>query len=122
MPIYGTISHRAHMVEDISGPGGTSAEKVGRQLAELLDDPAVGSIVLDIDSPGGTIAGVPELADQIFAARGQKKIVAVANSLAASAAYWIGSAAEDFVVTPSGGAGSIFTTPESRKPRKTAAS
>jgi signal peptide peptidase SppA len=63
--------------------------------------------VLDIDSPGGSIAGITELAAEIRSARGAKPIVAVANTLAASAAYWLGSQADQFVVTPSGHVGSI---------------
>jgi signal peptide peptidase SppA len=63
--------------------------------------------VLDIDSPGGSIYGVPELAQEIFAAREKKKVVAVANSLAASAAYWLAAAASEVVVTPSGDVGSV---------------
>ena len=47
--------------------------------------------MLDVDSPGGSVYGIAELADEIRAARGRKPIVAVANSVAASAAYWIGT-------------------------------
>lgn len=107
LPLWGIVSHRAHMVEFISGPGGTSTELFGRDFDQALADSKIGTIVLDIDSPGGSVSGVPELAQKIYDARGQKKIVAVANSLAASAAYWIGSAADEFVVTPSGEVGSI---------------
>lgn len=72
-----------------------------------LNDAAIGSILLDVDSPGGSIYGVDELASEIFGARGQKRIVAIANSMAASAAYWIASAAGEFYVTPGGEVGSI---------------
>ncbi|WP_069265327.1 S49 family peptidase [Paraburkholderia nodosa] len=72
-----------------------------------LNDPAIGSILLDVDSPGGSIYGVGELASEIYGARGQKRIVAIANSMAASAAYWIASAAGEFYVTPGGEVGSI---------------
>jgi signal peptide peptidase SppA len=67
----------------------------------------VGQILIDIDSPGGSVYGVVELADEIQSARSQKRIVAVANSLAASAAYWIGCSASEFYVTPGGEVGSI---------------
>ena len=107
LPLYGVIAHRINMVEDVSGPGGTSTEKFGQQLDAALADPSITAIVLDIDSPGGSVEGVEELAAKILGARGQKPITAVANSLAASAAYWIGSAADELVVTPSGMLGSI---------------
>jgi ClpP class serine protease len=50
---------------------------------------------------------VSELADEIVSARAQKPVVAIANSLAASAAYWIGCSASEFYVTPGGEIGSI---------------
>jgi signal peptide peptidase SppA len=50
-------------------------------------------IILNIDSPGGMVDGVETLSNFIFESRQIKDIVAIANPLAASAAYWIGSAA-----------------------------
>jgi signal peptide peptidase SppA len=67
----------------------------------------VGTILLDIDSPGGSVAGLAEVAAEILAARDSRKVIAVADSLAASAAYWLGSQASEFIVTPSGQVGSI---------------
>lgn len=108
LPLYGVVAHRAHMVANVSGPGGTSTEIFGRNLRAALADDQVGAILLDVDSPGGSVAGTPELVDLIYQSRGQgKPIVASANALAASAAYWIASAADEFVVTPSGSVGSI---------------
>ena len=105
LPIHGTIAHRMNMMNSISG--GVSTEAVGRQFESLVEAPNVGTIILDIDSPGGAVSGVEELSSQIFAARDKVHIVASANSLAASAAYWLGSQAHEFVVTPSGEVGSI---------------
>jgi len=105
MPIYGTIANRVGLLDEASG--GISSKEIGRAFDALVADESVGAIVMDIDSPGGDYAGTPELADKIFAARGTKPIVAVADSLAASALYWIGSAADEFVVTPSGDVGSV---------------
>lgn len=105
--IFGIIAQHAHEVDDISGPGGTSTERVGRSFTRAIDDTAVKAVVLNIDSPGGNVFGVQELADRIFKARGSKPIVAQVNSLAASAAYWIATAASEIVMTPSGQVGSI---------------
>jgi len=87
--------------------GGTSITGFRAAFRQALRDPSVSAIIFDVDSPGGTIDGVPELADEIFAARGRKPMVAVANTQMASAAYWIASAADEIVVTPSGSVGSI---------------
>ncbi len=107
LPLYGIVGHRLNQVDDISGPGGTSTEQFGQWFQAALADPAVGTIVIDVDSPGGTVTGVAELATMIYDARGQKPIIAIANSMAASAAYWIASAADELWVTPSGVVGSI---------------
>lgn len=105
--VLGVISQRAAQVDDISGPGGTSIERLTQRFRSALSDQSVRAIVLDVDSPGGGVYGVEELADEIREARGQKPIVAVANSLAASAAYWLASSADEVVVTPSGEVGSV---------------
>ncbi len=107
LPLYGVVTQRGNMVEDVSGPGGTSTQQFSSALRQLLADDTVGQILIDIDSPGGSVYGVAELADEIQSARTQKPVVAVANSLAASAAYWIGCSASEFYVTPGGEVGSI---------------
>lgn len=105
IPIYGTIHQHAGLLAESSG--GVSTDGIRNALRWALADPQVGSIVLDVDSPGGNVMGVPELAAEIMRARGGKPIVALANSLAASAAYWLASAADEVWVTPSGQVGSI---------------
>ena len=104
LPILGVMAQR---VAGDASTAGTATDSVRRHFAAMLANNEIGAIVLDIDSPGGSVFGIQELAADIAAARGQKKVVAVANSLAASAAYWVASAAEEIVVTPSGQVGSI---------------
>ena len=79
---------------------------VAQMLFLEAEDPKK-DIIFYINSPGGSVYGVAELADEIQSARSQKPVVAVANSLAASAAYWIGCSASEFYVTPGGEVGSI---------------
>jgi len=106
VPLYGTITQRADMLTDMSG--GTALTRWAKGFRQLAADPGIKAIVIDVDSPGGTIYGVPEMADEIFAARNAARpIVAVANSLAASAAYWLASQADEIVATPGGDVGSI---------------
>jgi len=105
IPITGTIMPRANLMSEYSG--GTSVQSLTKQLRAALNDPEVGSILLDIDSPGGQVSNVPELAAEILASRGDKPIVAVANTLAASAAYWLAASADEIVVSPSAEVGSI---------------
>jgi signal peptide peptidase SppA len=99
IPIRGVIAHRMGAMDESSG--GVSAERITAMVNSAAADASVGTIVLDVDSPGGTVPGVPEAADAVFAAREQKQIIAVANSTMASAAYWIASQAHEIVGIPS---------------------
>src|SRR5690606_28588838 len=105
LPIVGTIVQRADYFTEISG--GVSTERVSRQLRELVANDGIKAIILEIDSPGGSVFGVEELAREIFEAKSKKPIVAVANSMAASAAYWLASQADEVVVTSTVQVGSI---------------
>jgi signal peptide peptidase SppA len=105
IPIYGVITPRADLFTEMSG--GTSMQGFTESLAAAVADDSIGAILLDVDSPGGMTDLVPEAAAEIRAARGSKPIVAIANTDAASAAYWLASQADEFVVTPSGMVGSI---------------
>lgn len=105
LPIMGVISQRVGMMERASG--GVSTEEIGQTLDSLVADKQVKTIVMAFDSPGGSVAGLPELAAKIRAARDQKRIVGLADPMAASAAYWLISQASEIVVTPSGQVGSI---------------
>jgi capsid assembly protease len=85
----------------------TSASQFAEINEALAADPTVGAIVWDVDSPGGVVAGVPEAFARLLALRGQKRIVAVANSMMASAAYWLSCAADEVVASPSALVGNI---------------
>jgi signal peptide peptidase SppA len=105
LPIYGVITPKADLMSDISG--GTSVQTFAADFRSVLADDAVKAIVLDVDSPGGQTDLISEMASEIRAARGTKPIVAVANTMAASAAYWLATQADELVVTPSGSVGSV---------------
>jgi len=107
LPIVGTLTQRASLMSDMSGL--MSTEAIAGAFDSLIADDAISAIVLDMDTPGGSVHGVQELSDKIYAARGTKPIIAVANSYMASAGYYIGSAADEVVVTLGGQVGSIGT-------------
>ena len=86
---------------------GISTNAISGALRQVIDDPGVGSIVLDIDSPGGDVDGIDELASEIYQARKQKPITAVSNCLCASAAYYLASQASEIIASPSSLTGSI---------------
>jgi signal peptide peptidase SppA len=105
LPLHGVMVHRADMFAEVSGAA--SVERFRARFREVLRDDQVGAVLLHIDSPGGVVNGVQEAADEIMAARGQKPIVAMVDTLGASAAYWLASAADEIVVTTSGEVGAI---------------
>jgi signal peptide peptidase SppA len=107
VPLTGVITPRGSLLSILFGGGMGGLEGFRANFREALNDPEVSAIVLNVDSPGGLISLVPETAAEIQDARGSKPIVAVANTMAASAAYWIAAQADEMVVTPSGQTGSI---------------
>lgn len=92
IPVEGVIAKRMNIFHRISG--GTSSELIGRDFREAVNDPTVNAILLYVDSPGGAVDGTQELAQEIYKARGRKPIVAYTDGMMASAAYWIGAAAD----------------------------
>lgn len=76
-------------------------------LASAVANPEVGAVVLDMDSPGGTVAGTPETAAAVAQANAVKPVVAMVDTLCASAAYWVASQASQIWAQPSAELGSI---------------
>jgi capsid assembly protease len=105
VPLIGAMVQRAGMMEMCGG--GTSVQRFTAAFREAIADETISQILIEIDSPGGSVYGTGELFAEIYSARSAKPVVAIANSLAASAAYWVGCAASEFYVTPGGEVGSI---------------
>lgn len=105
--LVGPILPRAEAITDVSQPAALMTD-FRRAFGQVANDRTVSAIVIEVDSPGGRVDMVPETAAMIRAAkRDGRPIVAVANTIALSAAYWIASAADELVVSPSGAVGSI---------------
>jgi signal peptide peptidase SppA len=79
--------------------GGASTELIRSQLQQAIEDSGISEIILNIDSPGGTVDGSFELADFIFDARNKKKIRSFSDGMIASAAYLIGASTESITIT-----------------------
>jgi len=103
--LHGVLSPRMDMLVKISG--GTSTEAFSEAFRRAMANDSVRHVVLDVDSPGGAAAGVHEVGDLVYQARGQKPITGVARNICASGAYWIFSAADELVGSPSSEIGSI---------------
>lgn len=105
LPVSGPIFRYANLFTEISGA--TSIEVLATDFRNAIEDRAVQSIILEINSPGGEVDGTSEFAQHVFDARGKKPIVAYVSHLGASAAYWIASACDEIVCADTGTLGSI---------------
>lgn len=101
IPLQGVITKRGGWFSD-------GLDRVMRTVDTAMGSKAIGAVVLDVDSPGGSSYGLMEFADRIHSYRdNEKPLLAVANPLAASAAYWAGTAADQLIISPSGDVGSV---------------
>lgn len=105
IPIEGTLVHKAYGLDAASGM--RSYVDLQNEIEDAATDPAIKGILLDVDSLGGEVAGIFELADTIYAARSAKPIFAVANANAFSGAYLLASGAQRLYAGQSSGLGSI---------------
>ncbi len=105
IPVRGVIVPREDRYSSFFGEVG--AENTAERVRSAVADTRVKAIVLDIDSPGGNVAGVTEAAALIRSLRGKKPIVAHADWTMCSAAYWIGCAADEIVASPSAVVGAV---------------
>ena len=104
VPVYGSLVNRTHGLDTMSGL--TTYDSIRNDFRAALESDS-DAILLDIDSPGGEASGVMDLSDEIYEARGEKPIYAVANESAFSAAYAIASAADTIFLSRTGHVGSI---------------
>lgn len=105
VPVQGTLVQKTGTLRPFSGMTGYDGTRQNFLLA--VADPAIDAVVLDIDSPGGEVAGLFDLVDAVYQARGEKPIWAILNENAYSAAYALASAADRVIVPRSGGTGSV---------------
>lgn len=120
VPIVGPLIRHADVFTRVSGL--TSVETVATDVQLALDSPAVRSLLLSIDSPGGEVTGIAALAEAIRQSRARKPIMAYVEGLGASAGYWLASAAAYIVVEATAALGSIGAVLAVRDPTVTRSS
>lgn len=105
IPIYGVMAQRMDFFTAISG--GASMSRIRAQIFQALEAGEVKAILLDVDSPGGSVDGTVELMEAIYRARGTKPIHAYSSGMMTSAAYWVSSAVDRLMVIDTAKVGSI---------------
>lgn len=103
--ISGVLIHRGSWIGQSSGQ--TSYEGIAAQIEAAARDPAVRGVALEIDSFGGEVAGVFDLADRICALRRDKPVWAFVAEHAFSAGYALASQADRILLPRTGAVGSI---------------
>lgn len=109
VPVSGVIARHARQVNGASQPRGTSLEQIQRDLSAAFADDTAHSVMLAIDSPGGSVDGIVDFTDRLRAMRAQstKPVVAHVAGNAASLAYWIAAQADQVIATRGSRVGSI---------------
>jgi signal peptide peptidase SppA len=103
--VSGTLVKKASWLDAASGM--QSYESIRADFQDAVRDPRIQGILLDVDSPGGEVGGLFDLADEIYNARAEKPCMAISDDDAFSAAYAIASSAQRLFVTRTGGVGSV---------------
>lgn len=103
--VSGVIARRMNLFAAISG--GCSTELLNKQVRHAVEDPAAKAILLDIDSPGGGVFGLHDLSETIRQARDVKPVIGFTAESMCSAAYWIGSSANEIICTADAEVGSV---------------
>lgn len=105
IPIVGSMSHRTSGMEAMSGM--QSYASLQQKFEQAFNDPNISSILMDIDSPGGSVAGAFDFRDYLMENKGRKPMYALARDNMCSAAYLIGSTADKLYATQTARVGSI---------------
>lgn len=105
LPIHGSLIQRHSFLTAESGL--MSYGEISEAFHAAMDDPAVRAVYMDVDSPGGEVAGLFDLVDSMAARVGEKPIHAHVNELSASAAYAITTVADHISIPRTGMAGSV---------------
>lgn len=118
LAIDGPIARGMNLFSFFSG--GTSVELLAKDFTAAMSDPSVKAILLNINSPGGSVDGISELAGIIYAARksGKKPIKSYISDTGTSGAYWLAAAAEEIVANKTallGSIGVVTTYTDTRK-------
>lgn len=105
IPVYGILSRRVGLIEKSCGV--VDYADIQTDLSEAANDPNVSTILLCIDSPGGTVSGLYECFDAIQKANATKPVIAFTGGQMCSAAYYLACGCTAIFASPSSSVGSV---------------
>jgi capsid assembly protease len=106
IPVNSVIFRYASLFRSISG-NSASVDTIAKDFYAALNDPQIKAIVFKFDTPGGEVAGISQLANIIYKARGVKPIKAYVDDLMASAGFWLGAGCDEIISDKMGKIGSV---------------
>jgi signal peptide peptidase SppA len=113
VPVEGVLAKYSSMINGMSQPQGMTHGQVAQAIARAAADRQTRAVLLDIDSPGGTVAGMDDLTGAVERVRAGSNggagipVVAYAHDLAASAAFWLAASADSIYANALSNVGSI---------------
>lgn len=108
VPLYGAVAKNLSAWEEACG-GGTDINAFETAIRQARAAEDIHTLILDIDSPGGSATGIAELGGLIAATAQEKTVYTFTDATMASAAYWLGSQANEVFAAASATVGSIGT-------------
>lgn len=107
LPIHGVISKRLNPLMAVFGMAQTSSELVEDAANKLRQMPEVENVVMSFNSDGGTAEGLESARRAVKSLAEEKNVIALADERMNSAAYYLGSAANAVLSTPTSTMGSV---------------
>jgi signal peptide peptidase SppA len=101
IPVRGVISNRMTIFDWLMGTAPCSPGRLVALATAAVNDASIKAVIIDYDSPGGSVMGVQEAFDALFALRGKKPIIAQVSGQCCSAAYWMACGQDEIVATKS---------------------
>lgn len=103
--VEGVIGKRLGMIEQCMG--GVDVDNISAAIDEVMEDPEIETVLFEFHTPGGSVQGIPELADKIAELSEHKQTIAYTDTLCASAGYYLASQCNAIYASPSAELGSV---------------
>jgi capsid assembly protease len=108
VPVEGMLSKYADMINGVSQPSGMTSSEISSAIEQAASDRRTKSVLLDVDSPGGTVAGIDDICETIARVQAAgMPVIGYAHDLGASGAYAVLAACDAVYANPLATVGSI---------------
>lgn len=99
IPVFGVLGKHLSFLELMCG--GCDYEHISQMIDQAVEDPTIHTLIFNINSPGGMVVGLPELAEKIIAVGQSRHTIAYADVECCSSAQWLAAACNEVYFAPS---------------------